>query len=134
MTIAVAVSQQPQDACSCVAMFSHSTLPAYAARAMGKSPILGEEILSQNRNNRLRRSRCNCICVRADGFKISYLKPRLSFGPLLFPALIEGVANRRDEFFVVKRLHEKGDWPDGHCGGTRGQILSRGNDNYASLG
>ena len=55
-------------------------------------------------------------------------------GALLFPALIESVANRRDEFFVVERLHEKGNWTDRHCSGTRGKILSRRNDNYTSLG
>jgi hypothetical protein len=56
------------------------------------------------------------------------------FGRLLLPALIESVANRRDEFFVVERLHEKGNRTDRHCGGTRGKILSRRNDNYTSLG
>jgi hypothetical protein len=63
---------------------------------------------------------------------MSHLKPRLSFGTLLFPALTESVANRRDEFFVVERLHKKGDWPNSHCSGTCGQILSRRNDNYTN--
>ena len=62
------------------------------------------------------------------------LKPRLSFGTLLLRALIESIANCRDEFFVVERLHEKGDRADGHCGRPGGKILSRGNDNYTSLG
>ena len=62
------------------------------------------------------------------------LKPRLSFGTLLLRALIESVANCRDEFFVVEGLHEKGDRADGHCGRPGGKILSRGNDNYTSLG
>jgi hypothetical protein len=53
---------------------------------------------------------------------------------ILFPALTEGVADRCDEFFVFERLHKKGDRADGHCGRADGQILSRGNDNYTSLG
>ena len=76
--------------------------------------------LYQNRNNRLRCNGCENIAIRADRFEISYLKPRLSFGTLLFPALIESVSNRGNEFFVVERLHEKGDRADRHCGSTRG--------------
>ena len=67
------------------------------------------------------------------GLRCRILNRVSRFGSLLFPALIESVANRRDEFFVVERLHEKGNRTDGHRGGTRGQILSRGNHNHPSL-
>jgi hypothetical protein len=35
-TVAAAVCQQPQDACPCVAIFSHGTLHYYTARATVK--------------------------------------------------------------------------------------------------
>src|SRR6266576_7325487 len=46
---------------------------------------------------------------------------------------MQRVTDGGDEFFVVERLHEKCDRTDGHCGGARGQIFTRSNDNDASL-
>lgn len=133
MTIAVAVCEKPQDAYPCVAIFSHSTLHFTLHVPWGKALYFVRE--SCHRTVTIGSAAAVATAFPSGhGFEISYLKSRLSFGTLLCPALIEGVANRRDEFFVIERLHEKGDWPDGHCGGTRGQILSGGNDNYASPG
>ena len=134
MTIAVAVCQQPQDACPCVAIFSHGTLHFTLHVPRGKALYSVREFC--HRTVTIGSAAAVVIAFPSGRTALRYrILNRVShFGTLLFPALIEGVANRRDEFFVVKRLHEKGDWPDGHCGGTRGQILSRGNDNYASLG
>ena|SRR5882757_3206833 len=46
---------------------------------------------------------------------------------------MQRITHGGDELFVVERLHEKCDGPDGHCGGARRQIFARGDDNYFRL-
>jgi hypothetical protein len=70
---------------------------------------------------------------QARGFDVRQVNCSPSFGSFLFLTLTESAANCRDEFFVVKWFHEKGDRADGHCGSTRGQIFSCGDDNNTSL-
>src|SRR5207253_10729146 len=106
----------------------------YTLQPIGKSPICRYDIC--NRTVTIGSVTAVVIALPPGRTALRYrILNRVSHSAVcLFPALIERVANRGDEFFVVERLHEKGDRADRHCGSTRGQILSRGNDNYTSLG
>ena len=61
--------------------------------------------------------------------------PRRSF-PVLSPVEcfcsgpVQRITYRGNELFVVERLHEKCDRPDGHRGGAGGQIFTRGDDDH----
>jgi len=134
MTIAVAVCQQPQNAYPCVAIFFQRTLHFMLHVPWGKALSSGREFC--HKTVTIGSAAAVVIAFPSGRTALRYrILNRVSrFGSLLFPALIESVANCRDEFFVVERLHEKGNRTDRHCSGTRGKILSRCNDNYTSLG
>jgi hypothetical protein len=134
VTVAIPVRQQPQNACPNVAIFSHGTLHFTLHVPWGKALYSVREFC--NRTVTIGSVAAVVIGLPSGRTALRYrILNRVSHvGALLFPALIESVANSCDEFFVVERLHEKGNWADGHCRGTRGKILSRRNDNYTSLG